>query len=74
MLIIPSHSFELEEYRIRGNRFLDWVNENYAEKYDSIVVCVYWNDCVDEDINQYVEKGCKLFTAGLRLDKTFYED
>ncbi|MBE5912918.1 MAG: hypothetical protein E7274_02525 [Pseudobutyrivibrio ruminis] len=71
LLLFPSHSYECDNNRSKGDSFLEWVYANYANKYDSIVACVYWNDLMDDDIKKYTKYGCKIVSAGFRGDYNF---
>lgn len=72
LLVIPFHTCEGEYYGSGMESFLfEQVYSKYADKYDTILVCVYWHNVNDNVIKEYKKNGAKLVSAGFRGDIKF---
>lgn len=71
LLIFPFHNFEFSYYNSDNKAFVDYVMNNYAKNYDTVLVSVYWNDIDDELYKLFEDKGAKLVSAGFRGDRNF---
>ncbi len=70
LLVFPSHSWERGEKKTESSLF-DIVYKKYADYYDTILVCVYWNDIDAPIIDLFVKKDATIVSAGFRNDPSF---
>lgn len=70
LLVFPSHSWECGEKKTENNLF-DIVYKKYADDYDTVLVCAYWNDIDAPIIDLFAQKGAKIVSAGFRNDPNF---
>lgn len=70
LLVFPSHSWEFREKKTESSLF-DIVYKKYANYYDTILVCAYWNDIDAPIIDLFVKKGATVVSAGFRNDPNF---
>lgn len=70
LLAFPGHSWELGDKKV-GNNLFDIVYKKYADKYDTILVCAYWNDIDAPIIDLFSQSGAKIVSAGFRNDPKF---
>ena len=72
VLIYPTHSYEKSEIGGREIEKYRKMIEHYASDYDTVVLCVYWHDVLD-DIFLKVRHmpRVKMVSCGLRSDENF---
>lgn len=73
LLVIPSHTWEGDSADRDTDSLINIVYSKYASGYDSVLVCVYWNDINSPDYARYREKGATLVSAGYREDPLFVQ-
>ena len=73
LLVFPSHTFELDKDGSISSDMFNTVYEKYAHSYDTVMVCIYWNDIDDPLWEKYARKGAVLVSAGFRGDSHFIE-
>lgn len=70
LLVFPSHSYEYEE-AADGQDLYSIIYKKYASDYDTIMVCIYWNDTDNPVLDLYAKRGAKIVSAGYRNDPNF---
>lgn len=70
LLVFPSHSWEMGEKKEDNNLF-DIVFKKYANDYDTVLVCAYWNDIDAPIIDLFAQNGATIVSAGFRNDPNF---
>lgn len=70
LLIFPCHSWEFGE-KMNENNLYDTIYKKYADNYDTVLVCAYWNDIDAPIIELFEKKGAKIVSAGFRNDSSF---
>ncbi len=70
LLVFPSHSWELGKQKTENSLF-DIIYKKYADNYDTVLVCTYWNDIDAPIIDLFAQKGAIIVSAGFRNDPNF---
>lgn len=70
LLVFPSHSWEKGEKKVDNNLF-DIVYKKYANDYDTVLVCAYWNDIDAPILDLFAQNGATIVSAGFRNDPNF---
>lgn len=70
LLVFPSHSIEGVNSVFDKNAFIDEITK-YAVKFDTVLICMYWKDIIDNQYQAYLKYGYKIVTAGHRSDPSF---
>ena len=70
LLVFPSHSWEHGNKKT-GNSLYDTIYEKYADDYDTVLVCAYWNDIDAPIIDLFAKNGATIVSAGFRNDPNF---
>ena len=71
LLVFPSHTWERKEFKSESDTIYNIVYNKYATDYDTILVCVYWNDVDSKLIDHFKKSGAKIVSAGFRGDYNF---
>jgi len=71
LLVFPFHDYELSSTKTNDEVFVDFVMERLACDFDTVVVCVYWNDVDKKMYELFRGAGAKLVSAGYRGDPNF---
>ena len=71
VLLFPGHSFEGTDVEYNRDTFVDQIMGEFSEKYNTILVSVYWNDVDDPVYEAFRKSGAKLVSAGFRGDQNF---
>lgn len=71
VLLFPAHTFEGASVSYDREKFVDNVMNKFMSLYDSIIVCVYWNDVDDPIYEEFRKNGAHLVSAGFRGDFQF---
>lgn len=72
LLVFPSHSWEYGEKKTENSLF-DIVYQKYANNYDTVLVCAYWNDIDAPIIDLFAQNDAKIVSAGFRNDPNFIQ-
>jgi hypothetical protein len=70
LTIFPAHSVLFHEVYFNEGQFAEFLHEE-AKKYDSVLVCLNFNDISDKQIRYYEKINAKIVTAGVRRDSLF---
>jgi len=72
VVIYPSHTYELSTVRRQGEEIARKLLAKYEKDFDTILICVYWND-VQDSFFELLSKNPKvrLVSAGMRFDPNF---
>lgn len=72
LLVFPSHSISSTNVLFDQESLISKIQEiKTAQKFDTVVVCLYWNDVLLGKHKIYVEAGFKTVTAGHTNDYYF---
>lgn len=71
LLVFPTHSYELSETNYDARQFVEYVMDELATGYDSVIVCAYWADLEHEIYTLFKSRGAKIVSAGFRGDVNF---
>lgn len=70
LLVFPSHSIEGVNSVFNEEAFVNEIKK-YAVSFDTILICMYWKDILDNRYQRYLDYGFKIVTAGHRSDPSF---
>lgn len=70
LLVFPSHSIEGVNSVFDEDAFMNEINK-YAVGFDTVLICMYWKDVLDNRYQDYLKYGFKIVTAGHRSDPLF---
>jgi hypothetical protein len=70
LVVFPSHSIE---NRHSNYKIKDMINaiEEKKNNFDTVIVCMYWKDIVENKYLEYEKVGYKIVSAGHRSDPKF---
>jgi hypothetical protein len=71
LLVFPAHSTLTTKYIFDGSKFIDGILSKYKTRFDTIRVCMHWNDIVRNRHRPYIDKGIECVTAGNNEDINF---
>jgi hypothetical protein len=71
LLVFPSHTCEGEGASSENKNIVSTVMKKYSHLYDSILVCMYWNDVRSAVSEQFEAEGANMVSAGFRGDRAF---
>ena len=71
VLLFPGHTFEGVGVDFDKKKFVKEVFSQFSNKFDTILVSVYWNDVDDPLYEEFSSMGAKLVSAGFRGDQQF---
>lgn len=71
LLVFPSHTCEDNQATRNENSFVEIVKNKYMSDYDTLLVCMYWNDVNDPVVEAFEKIGAKFVSAGFRGDTNF---
>lgn len=71
LLVVLSHSYEGDSTRNAAGNCVETIYERYGADFDTVMVCVYWNDMKEPEVEQFRERGAFLVSAGFREDPNF---
>lgn len=72
LLLFPSHSIEGVSSKFDQNLLIDEILKIKTKYcFQTIVVCMYWKDILEEKYIAYQERGFKIMCAGHRSDVNF---
>lgn len=71
VLVLPVHSSETYTSHYSEKEYVDAVFERYERDYDTIMVCVFFNDLFGETCKLFRERGAKIVSCGFRFDPLF---
>ena len=71
LLVFPTHSYELGETHYNAEDFVDYVMQEQAKDYQTVMVCAYWADLDHEIYRLFEARGAKIVSAGFRGDYNF---
>ncbi|MBR5564910.1 MAG: hypothetical protein IKW08_01965 [Roseburia sp.] len=71
LLVFPSHTCEDNQQSRNEKAFVDVVKDKYLSEYDTLLVCMYWNDINDPVVDAFKQIGGKIVSAGFRGDTNF---
>jgi len=70
LLVFPTHSIEGVNYDYDLKEFINTIKEK-ASDYDSVFVCMYWQDIQNNKHLAFLDEGYHVVTAGHRNDPYF---
>lgn len=71
LLVFPMHTMPQISIDYREDEFVDYVMQE-GKRFDSIMICSYFNDYGSNMIRAFRLQGCTVVTAGLVHDKSFF--
>lgn len=71
LLVVLSHSYEGDASRNAAENLVETVYERYGSDFDTVMVCVYWNDVKEPEVEGFRQRGAFLVSAGFREDPNF---
>ena len=71
LLLFPAHTFEGASVEYNKRKFVSDVMGQFKSRFDTILVCVYWNDVDDPIYDIFQSEGAILVSAGFRGDEQF---
>lgn len=70
LLVFPSHSIEGVDAVFNGEKFVAEIKK-CSENFNTVLICMYWKDIVDNRYQEYLNNGFTIVTAGHRSDSSF---
>ena len=70
LLVFLGHTTEWEKEK-DSNDIFNIVYSKYAKSFQTVIVCVYWKDIDNAQIDLFKEKGAIVVSAGFRQDPNF---
>ncbi|MFK7832208.1 MAG: hypothetical protein AB8B52_02930 [Winogradskyella sp.] len=71
LIIFPSHSIKNIETAFNNDELINDI-ESKKQDFDTVLVCLYWRDALNEDlVASYVNKGYRIVSAGHVHDINF---
>jgi hypothetical protein len=70
LTLFPAHTCFGWKISHDGDSLLEFVREE-SRQFDTLLVCLYFNDLTDEEIERYTGIGAKIVTAGVSADQYF---
>lgn len=72
LLVFPSHSTDIEKSSYEMDEFIEEIERiKKKEKFNTIIVCIYWIDAQNFGWKKYLKKGYKVVCAGQGNDYKF---
>ena len=73
LLVFPYHDYELSSGSLNESQFVDFVMNELAHDYETVIICVYWNDVNRQVYELFQSAGAILVSAGYRGDPHFIQ-
>lgn len=74
LLVFPSHSTEKLKSEYNIDIFIEFINNFKDEhKFDTVLICMYYRDILNDTHKKYIKEGFKVVSAGHHYSNKFLE-
>lgn len=70
LLVFPQHTIQETQALYSREEFINEINR-VRKNFDTVIICMYYNDLKRQEANLYLKKGYIVVSAGSKYDKYF---
>lgn len=71
LLVFPFHTYEMSTVDYNEDAFVEFVMNDIARDYDTVLISAYWKDVNSEIYKKFEENGAVIVSSGFRGDPRF---